>query len=460
MNSSHSLDKAGAANQSPRDEFIFVGYAFDRQSYVLSLQYRYATGPNFEEKITFPQPVAEPSAAQWAAFDVVARLLFMVAGVSYYKAYVPEKISSALPLNQRTADFLYDVYLHGLGEFAYQNKLSLVEKINFPVSADAKPASSVRLPLAKGALVPVGGGKDSIVSIELLRDADKPLTLFALASTPVPAAPIQGTLEVAALPSCVAVRQLSPALIALNQSGAYNGHVPITAILSLIAVATAVLHGRQDVIMSNEHSASTPNLVQDGLEINHQYSKSFAFETALNEYIHDCISPDINYFSLLRPLTEVEIARRFSRLEKYHSVFRSCNTAFRQDVTARGKKWCCNCPKCRFVFLALANFVPKERLIAIFGENLLDDMTQRDGFAELCGIEAFKPFECVGEIEESALLLGRLTQLPEWQNDAVILNLAPLLKFKNFAAEYQGLFSLKEPHALPSDYKDLLHAAG
>ena len=186
-------------------------------------------------------------------------------------------------------------------------------------------------------------------------------------------------------------------------AGALNGHVPITGILSAIALAGAVMAGCDAIAMSNEHSASAPNLRIDNIEINHQFSKSLEFEEDFSEYVQKS--------HIARALPTFRCCGRCQRSRspggsrnhrEYFRIFRSCNTAFRQLLTARGRGWCCDCPKCRFVFLALSPFIAKAELIGIFGNNLLDDETQRDGFAQLCGLQEHKPFECVGEIAESA----------------------------------------------------------
>lgn len=164
----------------------------------------------------------------------------------------------------------------------------------------------------------------------------------------------------------------------------------------------------------------------------------------------------ITYFSFLRPLTEVAIARRFARQDAYLPIFMSCNTAFRQAPERRSTNWCCDCPKCRFVFLALAPFVDKVRLIATFGRNMLDDASQADGFAELCGLHAHKPFECVGEIEESAATLRHLGGLPDWRDAAVVRALAPQV----LGGDFNSLFTLRGPHLVPERYLAMLDACG
>jgi UDP-N-acetyl-alpha-D-muramoyl-L-alanyl-L-glutamate epimerase len=438
------------------DAFVFEAYRWQNESGTLSLRYRYPDGPHFEETIVFDFPRRKLGEDEAQAVDRLFRLLLLFAGVSYYKAFIPPLLTcDAFPLDAETARFVADFYQKGLGEFAFANRVSLAFHIRLSAGATAAPAP-LRLGLPRRSLVPVGGGKDSIVTIETLKRGGENATLFALGD----AAPIAATIDASGLPSIRVTRRLDPALFALNRAGALNGHVPITGILSAIALAAAVLHGSDTVVMSNEHSASAPNLVlDDGGEINHQYSKSFEFETGLARWVARHVSPDLVYFSLLRPLGEIAIGREFARHPRYFDVFRSCNTAFRQDRAARGTNWCGACPKCRFVFLALAPFVARRELIRIFGRDLLDDPGQIDGYAALCGLVGHKPFECVGETAESATVIARLADDPQWRDAAVLRALKPRLPAPSAAADAH-LFDLRQPHLVPARYLKMLDASG
>jgi hypothetical protein len=437
-------------------EFLFTDYAFDKASGTLFLRYAFANGPAFEEKIVFPPPTRELSEDDEKALNRAFRLIFLLAGVSYYKAYIPNTLRClAFPLPSSLASFLEKTYLNGLGEFAFQNKVKVTPHF---IADSPQSESPVSLTLPRRSLIPVGGGKDSIVTLDCLKRASEPLTLFAVGSASGVAAPIRDTMAVARLPSMAAKRTISNALLELNAKDALNGHVPITAIVSSIAIACALLNGFDAVIFSNENSASAPNVTMGDLNVNHQYSKSMEFEADFERIVHEFVSPSIAYFSFLRPLTEAAIARRFAALETYHPVFRSCNTAFRQDEKLRGKNWCCNCPKCRFVFLALAPFMEKQKLIEIFGMNLLAEEAQLEGFKELCGMSAHKPFECVGEIEESALLMGKLSRMDAWRNDPVVARIGPALEHADFDAKFDALFVNHPGHAVPEKYLRFLNA--
>ena len=439
-------------------KFIFGYYNYNPAQSTLLLQYRYSGGPQFEEKLIFDFVSRPLSPADNQVLDRLFRLIFLLSGVSYYKAFIPKLLTcEAFPLDEGTAEFLHKFYLKGLAEFAFRNGISLRDHFRFrPELATVAPPVAFDLP--QRTCVPVGGGKDSIVTIECLKQAGGPLLLFSLGD----AEPIRVCIETAQLPSITVHRQLDRRLFELNQAGALNGHVPITGILSAIALACAVMSGCDTVVMSNEHSASAPNLTFGGLEINHQYSKSLEFEEDFAAYVERFISPSISYFSLLRPLSEIEIARRFAKYPAYFQKFRSCNTAFRQSPAARGRHWCGNCPKCRFVFLALSPFVPKPDLIGIFGRDLLDDENQCHGFAELCGLREYKPFECVGETSESARVMAYLGGQPAWRADRVVRRLGeefPALR-QSRPADYRALFEPRHPHRVPPSYMAMLDACG
>lgn len=440
------------------EEFVFENYHFDRARSTLALRYGYKDGPRFEELLIFDFTPRRLSHEAEEVLDRIFRLILLLAGVSYYKTFVPNLLTCrAFELDGRTGEFLRKFYEKGLAEFAFKNGISLRRHIRVR-STRASAATPISVDLPRRTCVPVGGGKDSIVTIECLKQSGEPLVLFSLGDPE----PITACIKAARLPFIRVHRRLDPGLFRLNEAGALNGHVPITGILSAIALASAVMFGCDAIAMSNEHSASAANLSLEGVEINHQYSKSLEFEHDFAQYIIASISPSIEYFSFLRPLSEIEIARRFSKYQAYFGAFRSCNTAFRQRQQERGRHWCCNCPKCRFIFLALAPFVSKRDLIEIFGRNLLDDEPQFEGFAELCGLRANKPFECVGEISESAGVITQLADHPDWRDDRIVRRLneqLPSPPDRN-RDEYRALFEMRHPHRVPEPYLAMLDACG
>ena len=439
-------------------EFLFEAYRYDPTENTLSLFYRFLHGPRFEESLIFDFPSRSFSELEETVLDRIFRLILLLSGVSYYKAFVPETLRcEAFALDRDTARFVQNFYEKGLGEFAWRNRISLSGGCRVAWDTNVPPAP-LAIELPRRTCVPIGGGKDSIVTLECLKSAREDLVTFALGD----AAPIAACIAAARVPYIRVRRRLDPLLFKLNDEGALNGHVPITGILSAIVLGCAVLAGFDTIAMSNEHSANAPNLTINQVGINHQYSKSLEFEAGFAEYVARHITPNIAYFSLLRPLSEIEIARRFAQHPKYFDIFRSCNTAFRQSRAERGHHWCGNCAKCRFVFLALAPFVEKRRLIAIFGRDLLDDDTQTEGFAALCGLHKHKPFECVGEIVESAAVMTRLGRLLDWRGDTVVRRLHaahPELR-KSRPDAFELLLSARHPHRVPTALMAKLDARG
>ena len=433
--------------------FRFISAVYHEKSQQAHLNYAFDRSHYFTETLTFPN--AKPlTASGRLALKQVLQQLHLVAGISYYKAALPAAIQiETTAISQANAQFLNQLYQHGLGEFSYCNQQDLQGKINFPYQKNHQPTPALHS-LRKKTIVPVGGGKDSVVSIELLRQSQVDIDLFSVGQSKI----IQNVVDVSGLPYLKVLRQLSPHLFELNQQGAYNGHVPISAILAYIMAAAAILYDFDTVVMSNERSANVGNLSWHNQEINHQYSKSLAFEQAVQQQFSQLL-PDFNYFSLLRPLSELHIARLFAQATAYHGVFSSCNHNYRIHKKQNHQGvWCLNCPKCRFVFLALAPFIPQQKLIKIFGHNLLTDPQQQTGFSALLGINQHKPFECVGEIEESQVALYLLSQQPDWRDLPMLKYYQQQLNFpaQNMAKKMWQVFNISDQHNIPPIYESLL----
>ncbi len=338
----------------------------------------------------------------------------MIGGISYFKTCLPRAISvDSGQLDQHEAKFWNTVYEKGLGEFFYQNDIDFRGLMNFPAHREKEILSPAmrKKPIVnplKRILVPIGGGKDSMVTIELLRKTGADMTLLRLEPHPI----IDELSHAAGLPMMTVRRQLSPALFDLNAEGALNGHVPITAYLSVLSGLMAVLYDFDAVAMSNERSANIGNVEFKGQMVNHQWSKSVEFERMFRRYLSDVILTNTEYFSVVRPYSELKIAQVFSQYPEYFSRVTSCNKNWKilarhDDAGAAmhpseaSGAWCCKCPKCAFVFACMAAFLDKADLLHMFGANLFDDETLVPLFEELLGIRNFKPFECVGTQEET-----------------------------------------------------------
>ena len=394
----HSCVRGGA--------FRYAAFDIDAERGVLSCRYE-LDGREFTERVTLAAGPRWHTEAARAA----ARLVFLLAGVSYYKTAAPPVVDfGETALTDAEHAFLREFYLQGLGEFAYRNALDLTS-LRFEASS-ASPVG-IHPPLGsplgqRRALVPFGGGIDSIVTVERVRRrADAALFVVSRPADRFDA--IEQPAAVTGLPVVRAEREIDPQLLRSAELGFLNGHVPVTGILSAIAVLAAVLEDRDAVVMSNEWSASVPTLEYRGCPVNHQFSKSEQFEAAFRDVLANCPAPLPSYFSWLRDRTELWVGQEFAALEPYHRSFRSCNKAFYTERARRLDHWCGQCDKCCFIDLILAPFLPAEalqRIFAVTGEPL-DDPGLAAKFRSLLGAGA-KPFECVGEVTEcrAAVLLA------------------------------------------------------
>jgi UDP-N-acetyl-alpha-D-muramoyl-L-alanyl-L-glutamate epimerase len=409
------------------DGLVRLGYALD--------------DIEFEETLQLPAPRFRGSPAVEGLLD----LLHWVAGISYFKAAIPRHLvcetGAPPPASER---LLAALYSEGLGEFAVVNELEQLPHPQFPRGVDWE-ISTERQPL-RSLLVPVGGGKDSAVAVEIARRSGLETSLFSIGDAP----PISATAKVAALPRHRVTRTIDPRLFELNASGALNGHVPITAIVSCVALLTAATQGIDAVLMANERSASAGNFIWNGVEINHQFSKSRRAERLLADAVAEIEGAPL-IFSILRPASEIAIAGAFAKLEQYHPVFTSCNRVFQLDPEKRLGSWCGDCDKCRFVFLILAPSLSPAKLNEIFGKDLLADPDQYDGFALLTGSGGEKPFECVGEVEECLAAIDLLSRSPDWRDHVNVKRLAEEVLSKRPVSEGDTAahFALSDDHDIP-----------
>lgn len=408
----------------PRQARSFRFVRCDYADGVAELVYAFDAGPELVERIRFPGAPALP-AGHRGAFDAALCMLHWIAGVSYYKAGISDSIvmDGGAP-DGAAADLLEALYLHGLAEFAYRNQLDLRGRIVFPRRAAGSGATDTRTDGAVGpgslssrTLVPVGGGKDSLVVVEALKATGVDATVAWVGNSPLIAAVAART----GLPTLNIGRELAPLLFEYNRMGAWNGHIPVTAINAAILACAAVLYGFNAIAFANERSASAATLEYAGQQVNHQWSKGREFERAFAQWLHSHVAGDLDCFSLLRPCAELAVTRAFACSgAAYFDVFSSCNRNFRILGPKPSDRWCGQCPKCHFVFLALAPFLPKPRLLGIFGHNLLDDESLAAGFDALIEYRDHKPFECVGEASEARAALATLALRPEWREDALV----------------------------------------
>jgi len=383
-------------------EFVYENYQYDVQSDGLHIVFHFRIG----DSIRFAPTAFVPSRPflhfdqPRTAMDALVFNIGMIELISYWKCYCPPKVTVQCGhLSDSQIHFWKKVYYNGLGEFFYINGIqaSLEDFMDIDSRKDITtltPSISTDLSFADRYIVPIGGGKDSVVTLELLTSHSltgiKPIPLIMN-----PRGATIGCIQASGYTMdevLVIHRTIHPLLLELNSQGCLNGHTPFSAMLAFYTLLSSQLSGIANVALSNESSANEATVADT--QVNHQYSKSVEFENDFRAYVAENLSPQFNYFSFLRPLSELQIAMLFSRYEKYHPVFRSCNAGSKQDI------WCGKCAKCLFAYIILSPFIEPARLDTIFGKNMLDDPSMLHYFNELTGHAETKPFECVGTIDE------------------------------------------------------------
>ena len=430
----------------------------------------------FTPEILIPAPVNrdQESPRRGGVTPGMKNLAFhlgLVEAVSYWKAACPpELIVEAGYLSPDQIAWWRDLFIHGLGEFFFRNQIDFTAPDFLTIVSKRKDQILTRpthskTRAASGDLILVGGGKDSIVTLESLKNLSGRKAALVLNSWPNALAAV----KLAGYPEPIVVdRKIDPRLLQLNKQGYLNGHTPFSAYLAFLGVLVAYLHGFKHVISSNELSAGEAGLIYKSMEINHQYSKSFAFEKLFREYCSKYLFTNqegVNYFSFLRPLYELQIAKIFSRIvqnqfqnstksggasgapierpqpvnrggedvgwgaakrqnpnqrtsfetgSKYDAVFVSCNVGWparhrlsrRGGTAGGGKFWCGRCPKCAFSYLSLFPFMSEIRLKKIFGRDLFENPEIQKHILDLVGLGGYKPFDCVGTKDESILAVA------------------------------------------------------
>ena len=375
--------------------------------------------------------------------------LGLVELISYYKCTCsPNIIIEADYIDENQINWFKKLYYYGWGEFLYLNNIEIDQEklVNIKCTAIKKTIASIDYN-GQGNLIPIGGGKDSTVSLEILKKFKEDNHCFIINPKPV-------TLDCAKVAGytqdkIISIkRNIDKKLIELNNQGFLNGHTPFSAMVAFTSYITAFIYNKKYITLSNEASANESTVI--GTKINHQYSKTYEFENDFNNYTKKYFGINISYFSLLRPLTEYQIAMLFSNYKKYHQIFKSCNVGSKNEEW----KWCCNCAKCLFVFTILSTYLYKDELVNIFGEDMFDNKSLENIFKELLGYSETKPFECVGTYEEVRYATSLTIKKLEGQKLPYLLQFYkdnyPLETNHNFENSYNNL------HNLPKEYEELV----
>jgi len=323
---------------------------------------------------------------------------------TYWKATCSKEIIiKAGYLNKEQIQWWHDLLIKGMGQFFYENKIDYRGPEFLKITAKPRMKTSkttiTSFKLRDRYLVPFAGGRDSIVTLEKLKEQKREIALFSVN----PIKQVQKTAKVSSIKNQIVIkRKIDKRLLDLNKKGYLNGHTPFTALLSFLSVFCAVLFNYKNIAFSNEKSANEGNVKYLGKIINHQWAKSSEFEKKFKSYYQKYLIKNINYFNYVRRYSELEISKMFTKYSKYFSVFSSCNANMKIKPSVKSR-WCGDCPKCLFVYASLCPFLEKKQLWQIFKKNLFEKKELLPIMKALIGQGRHKPFECVGTYKESRL---------------------------------------------------------
>ncbi len=438
-------------------KFIYENILVDETRRVVSFVYRIETNESsYEviEKLTFSLGLPDNP-----TIDRHLRALHIALGISYYKIFVPPHIDHAYSFDQKEADFWNTVFRHGLGEFLYKNNLKPSKLAQFSAQKGSIiPDNSDSVDWKQRVLLGIGGGKDSIVAGELLKEIALPVCGFVLAT-----GSHRGLAQQVANTMRVELhgieRVLDPQILVLNKlEGAYNGHIPISLVFALSGCLLAAARGDKYVVVANEASASIPQTIHEGESVNHQWSKSFEFEQLFQDYVHSYLSVQLNYFSAVRPLSSIAVAKLFSRYPQYFNVFTSDNSHFKMNRTDREHpRWSTDSPKTLSSYILLAPWISAESMKEAFGKNYLEQADLSDLLMDLLGKGGEPVLDCVGTPHELRLCLSLVAKDQTYQNSALVSYARQQeMIIDDTEAMLAGALRLNPEHALPSPIADRL----
>lgn len=427
--------------------FEFVSHEYAEGSPTIAFAYKVHFSD--AETLVFAETITLQD-ADWAGKlpasfrEAILQDLHVALGVSYYKLFCPPAFKTDMLFTPTQAAFWNTLYRKGLGEFLYRNNLDPQIVAQFTSHEDVTRIPTILDTDARSLLIGIGGGKDSIVSLELLKEYSRTGFVVATGKENSIAEEVAG---IAGVELSKIKRTLDPKLVA-GVEGSYNGHVPISAVYAFLGVLEAALEGQGYVIVSNEYSSNFGNLMHEGNEVNHQWSKSAEFEALFQSYVRMHLTQSISYFSLLRPFYELRIVKMFTEVgKKYFQTFSSCNRNFTHthDGTSR---WCGECPKCAFAFLMLSAFLPKDEVIAIFKKDLFEDRVLLSLFTDILGYGTMKPFDCVGTFDESRVAFSMAKE--NWGSSYIVSELLPLCASTALSTE---VFKAQKALTVPSAFR-------
>jgi len=246
-------------------EFIYEDYKIGENEKEILIEYNFKIPKltNFTPKIKIPKKEFKIENIEDKKIRNMVFHMGLIELISYWKCTCsPKVIIKCGSLNKEQINWFKKLYFYGLGELFFRNGIKTnieefmeIETIGkeIDIEEDSKKLD--------GYIVPIGGGKDSCVTLETLNiDRKKDLCLII---NPKPV-----TLECAKIAgfenkNIVEVyRTIDQNLIELNKKGFINGHTPFSSMLAFLSYFIAYIFGKKYIALSNESSANESNVIR------------------------------------------------------------------------------------------------------------------------------------------------------------------------------------------------------
>ncbi|MFW5661932.1 MAG: hypothetical protein ACOC05_11170 [Oceanicaulis sp.] len=442
------------------DAFRLFEPVFERENNTLRFEYDVPGFGRFEETVRYPAE-ADLGGISEERLKALSALAAIVIGTSYFKARPAKTLAFDFSLTEAAERLALLAYGPGLGEFYVRNALAYPPSL----SVDATRARDLPAKKSEGrqAVTAFGGGKDSHVASDVVRRVGGEAERVSVILSETVGDRLQTMSET---PVVLIRRMIDPRLIEISKSGeALNGHIPITAINSVLLAIHAAARGLDWVVFANERAASEPTMQINGLGVNHQFSKSLEFEDALIAAF-DAAGAQFSYFSVLRPTSELWTAHYLATYAEHAlPIFASCNRNFvfaGETALAEGRRWCGHCAKCVYTAVLLAPFLPMDRHAEIFQSTPLHDQDNAEFLNEIAGLTGAKPWECVGETREVAAALAHLGSAPGWCEAPLIAGVQDRLYERwtreELAETWRRSLDARSEHRMPKPVAEIVSA--
>ncbi len=246
-------------------EFIYEGYNIEETKSDITLKYEFSIPHlvKFTPTINIPKKEFNVRKIEGKKIENMVFHIGLIELISYWKCTCsPKVIIKCGFLDEYQKQWLKKLYFYGLGELFFTNGIKtninefmtiMTEGEKFEIEEEKEETS--------GYIVPIGGGKDSVVTLETLKVNKQNDLCLIVNPKPV-------TIECAHLANMEdkqiieVYRKIDKKLLNLNKNYFINGHTPFSSLLAFLSYFIAYITGKKYIALSNESSANESNVVR------------------------------------------------------------------------------------------------------------------------------------------------------------------------------------------------------